>query len=137
MINAISSAFRSLLWAFNTALAIIVVAVLIAPVSVTANMASWLSFIGLSSPSNWLLAHAQAGMHFSLHPLFSVMGSQCTRTGCLTAPSAFDLYISEVAVFGAIGVLVCSVILWILPKTMRLLQVVRSDWFHNIHVHSA
>lgn len=136
VLHAISSAIRSLLWALNAALAIIIVALVVAPVSTTANMASWLSLVGLMAPSKWLFAHAQAGIHLSLRPLFSVVGSECTRSGCATAPTAFDLYISEIALIGAVGIAACSLLLWLLPKTGRLLQVLRSDWFHT-HGHTA
>src|SRR5690242_7610841 len=96
MLDAVLSFIRSVLWAVNVALAIIILAVLVAPVSTATNMASWLSVVGLTKQADWLIAHAHSGLHFSAHPLVAANAS-CDRFVCAPLSSAFEVTLSVIA----------------------------------------
>lgn len=136
MLGALSSGIRSVLWAVIFVLAIIIVAVLVAPVSTAENMANWLTFAGLPTPATWLIAHSQTGVHLSLQPLIHLANVACTRNGCTFANEAFAMDLSEIALVGAAGIAVCGGLLLLLPVAGRFLRGLKSDWLdHDTHVH--
>src|SRR5258708_29416185 len=108
MLGAMSSGIRSLLWAVDVALAIVIVAVFVSPVYTTGNMASWLASLGMNGPANWLIAHAQHSVHLSTRSIAHLV---TTRD--------IGLNVSEVALYASGALLACSVILWLLPIIRR------------------
>jgi len=135
MLGAFLSLTRSVLWSVNIALTIIVMAVLVAPVSTAANMAGWLSVVGLSKQAEWLIVHANTGLHLSAHSLVPAASTSCNRFVCTSLSSAFEVTLSLIALPAIAGIAACSVVLWLLPRFGRMVQAVKTDWFHDNMAH--
>jgi hypothetical protein len=119
----------------NIALAIVIVAVSVAPVYAAGNMASWLSSLGLNSPANWLIAHAQHSVHLSTGAISHLVSKPCVAP-CVATTSEFGIDVSDVALYASGALLVCSVVLLLLPIMRRLIHAHRSDAIHgNMHAH--
>lgn len=131
MLGALSTGIRSVLWAATFVLTIIIVAVLVAPVSTAENMASWLTFAGLPTQANWLIAHSHSGVHLSLQPLVHLANVACTRNGCVFATEAFAIDLSDIALIGAAGIVACAGLLFLLPVAGRFLRGLKPDWLDD------
>jgi hypothetical protein len=117
MFGSVSSIVKAVLWLANIMLALFIAAMTVTPQAAAANVATWLSLLGLRSGAGWLAIHAAHRVHFARPAITEMARAPCTppcHNAGTQASAGFD--VPEI-IFYALGVLLVSLaIIWLLRR---------------------